>query len=398
MDNAEIVKKGKDNYMHTYASYPVAFARGEGCYLYDADGKKYLDMVAGIAVNALGYNNKRLKDALKAQLDTGLIHTSNLYYNEPAVNAAEKLNKLVGSSEVFFCNSGAEANEAALKLARKYGNPKGKYKVCSMVHSFHGRTYGAITLTGQDKYHKGFSPLLPGITYAEFNNLESVKEVVDDETCAIIVEPVQGEGGVITADPAFLEGVRKLCDEKDILLIFDEVQCGMGRTGYPFAFMGYGVTPDIFTAAKALGGGVPMGACVGFEKVKGLYEPGNHASTFGGNYLAAAGANVMLDILAEGELLEHVKSAGAFLDGTIKEMCAKYPDICLESRGKGLMRGMQVSVTPSVIINACMEKGLLVASAGYDVVRFVPPLVITKDEIAWAFTVIDEVIAGISKH
>lgn len=398
MNNAEIVKKGQENYMHTYASYPVAFARGEGCYLYDADGKKYLDMVAGIAVNALGYNNKRLNDALKAQLDTGLIHTSNLYYNEKAVTAAEKLNKLTGSSEVFFCNSGAEANEAALKLARKYGSAKGKYKVCSMVHSFHGRTYGAITLTGQDKYHKGFSPLLPGVVYAEFNNLESVKEAVDEETCAIIVEPIQGEGGVIIADREFLEGVRKLCDEKDVLLIFDEVQCGMGRTGYPFAFMGYGVEPDILTSAKALGGGVPMGALLGFSKVKGLYEPGNHASTFGGNYLAATGANVMLDILAEGELLENVKASGEFLESKIKALCAKYSDICLESRGLGLMRGMQVSVVPSQIVSACMEKGLLVATAGYDVVRFVPPLIITKDQIDWAFSVVEEAVKGISKH
>lgn len=397
MTNAEIVRMGQENFMHTYGSYPLAFAHGEGCFLYDEDGKKYLDMVAGIAVNALGYGNKRLTEALKAQLDTGLIHTSNLYYNEQAVTAAAKLNALAGSEEVFFCNSGAEANEAAIKLARKYGSATGRSKVVSMNHSFHGRTYGAITLTGQDKYHIGFAPLLPEVVYAEYNNLESVKEAATADTVAIIVEPIQGEGGVIKAEKSFLEGLRSFCDEKDILLIFDEVQCGMGRSGYSFAYQYYGVEPDILTLAKALGGGVPMGACVGFNKVKGVFTPGNHASTFGGNYLAAAGANVMLDVLSEGDILHHVQKVGDYLGSRLEELCRKYPSICTEPRGLGLMRGVQVTVKPAEIVSACMERGLLIASAGYDVLRFVPPLVITEEEIDSAMEILSSVLDEISE-
>lgn len=396
MNNAEIVKMGKENLMHTYSSYPVAFSSGKGCYLYDADGKEYLDMVAGIAVNALGYGDKRLVDAIKAQLDTGLIHTSNLYYNELAVNAARKLNKIAGSDEVFFCNSGAEANEAALKLARKYGSRSKRYKVISMNHSFHGRTYGAITATGQDKYHAGFSPLLPGIVYADFNNLDSVKNAIDNETCAIIVEPIQGEGGVIKADKAFLEGVRNLAYENDLLLIFDEVQCGMGRSGYPFAFQYYGVEPDVLTSAKALGGGIPMGACLAFRRAKGILEPGNHASTFGGNYIASAGCNVMMDILSEGKLLEHVRETGEYLGSKLDLLCKEFPAICKEIRGIGLMRGIVLSVAPAIVISAAMEKGLLVASAGYDVLRFVPPLVIANAEIDKAIDILREVFKSIS--
>ena len=392
MTNAEIVRMGEENFMHTYASYPIAFKSGKGCYLYDEDGNEYLDMVAGIAVNALGYGNNRLTEALISQLETGLIHTSNLYYNEKAVTAASKLNALAGSSEVFFCNSGAEANEAAIKLARKYGSSSGRSKIISMNHSFHGRTYGAITLTGQDKYHVGFSPLLPSVAYAEFNNIESVKAAASEDCIAIIVEPIQGEGGVIKAEKRFLEELRAFCDERDILLIFDEVQCGMGRTGYAFAYQNYGVTPDILTLAKALGGGVPMGACVGFSRVKGVFTPGNHASTFGGNYLAAAAANVMLDILAEGDLLLHVQKVGAYLEEKIKELCKKFPSICLESRGLGLMRGIVLSIKPAEVVQACLYKGLLVASAGYDVLRFVPPLVIRKEEIDKAMDILSSVL------
>jgi len=397
MINAEVVEKGQKNYMHCYGSYPIAFKSGKGCYLVDEDGKEYLDCVAGIAVNALGYGDKELVEAIKKQLDTGLIHTSNLYYNALAVNAAEKLNKIAGSEEVFFCNSGAEANEAALKMARKYGSSKNKSKILSMAHSFHGRTYGAITVTGQDKYHKGFFPLLPDVAYATFNDLESVEKEMTDDVCAVIVEPIQGEGGVITADKAFLEGVRKLATEKDVLLIFDEVQCGMGRSGYPFAFQMYGVTPDILTTAKALGGGIPMGACIAFSKAKGIFEPGNHASTFGGNYIAATGANVVLDRLMDGKLLENVKDVGSYLGSKLEMLVRKYPKVCVEARGAGLMRGVQITIKPSELVSKCMEKGLLVASAGYDVLRFVPPLIISKEEIDKAISIVEESIEELTK-
>jgi acetylornithine and succinylornithine aminotransferases len=396
MTNSEIATLGKENYMHTYGSLPIAFVKGEGCSLTDADGKEYIDMVAGIAVNALGYGNEKLKAALIEQINTGLLHTSNLYYNEKAVTAAAKLNKLAGSSQVFFCNSGAEANEAALKLARKFGSATGRSKVISMAHSFHGRTYGAITLTGQEKYHKGFFPVVPGITYAEFNNIESIKAAWDEETVAVIVEPVQGEGGVIKADPAFMKELRAFCDEKNLLLIFDEVQCGMGRTGAPFAFQNFGIKPDVLTLAKALGCGVPAGACLAFERAKDVFEPGNHAATFGGNYLAGTAANVILDYLADPAFISSVKEKGEYLGSRLEELKALYPAICLEVRGMGLMRGIQLSCPPAKAVSACIENGLLVCSAGYDVLRFVPPLVISKDEIDRAFEILKEVFSSLS--
>jgi len=264
-----------------------------------------------------------------------------------------------------------------------------------MNHSFHGRTYGAITVTGQEKYHKGFFPMLPGVEYAAFNDFASVESAVSDETCAIIVEPIQGEGGVIKAEKKFLEEVRALCDERDILLVFDEVQCGMGRTGFPFAFQYYGVEPDVLTLAKALGGGVPMGACVGFKKVKDVFAPGNHASTFGGNYLAATGANVMLDTLLKGELLEHVKEVSAYIEEKLFDICIKHSTLATEVRGVGLMRGILLTVPPAKVVSACIAKGLLVASAGYDVLRFVPPLIVSKKDIDKAMGIVAEVLSEI---
>ncbi len=392
---SDIVAQGQDAIMRTYAQFPVAFVSGHGRTLVDADGKEYLDFVAGIAVNALGYGDELLSAALKRVIDNGLLHCSNLYWNPYAVSAAQSLKQLSGMDKVFFCNSGAEANEAALKLARKFGHLDGggRTEIITMEHSFHGRTYGAITATGQDKYHKNFDPLLPRIRYAAFNDFDSVLAQVNDDTCAIMVEPIQGEGGIIPADPEFLKALRTLCDERHILLMFDEVQCGMGRSGQPFAWQTYGVKPDVMTLAKALAGGVPAGAMVACGVAADILQPGDHAATFGGNLLAMSGACVMLERLAEGGLCEHVRSTSAYFIDALRDLQAKYPSLAVDVRGRGLMLGVQLTVPPRVVVDAAMERGLLVASAGYDVLRFVPPLTVTTDEIDRALAILDEVFS-----
>ena len=333
MSDESIVKLGRANYMNNYSQFPIAIKSGKGIVLEDEDGKQYLDFVAGIAVNALGYGDEDEKKALLSVMESGVFHTSNLYYNSHAVHAAAMLNSLAGSDAVFFCNSGAEANEAALKMARKYGSGKGKSVIISFQHSFHGRTYGAVTVTGQEKYHKGFSPMLPDVVYAEYNNLDSVKALADSRMAAIIVEPLQGEGGIIPAEKEFLAGLRTLCDEHDALLIFDEVQCGLGRTGKPFCFQNYGVTPDILTLAKALGGGLPMGAALAFGKAKDIFAPGDHAATFGGNVAAAALAEVVLSKLPS--LSEKVQENGEYLGKKLDEIAGKHPDLRDERSGGG---------------------------------------------------------------
>ena len=391
MMNDDIVKLGKANYMNNYAQFPIAIKSGKGVVVTDEDGKEYLDFVAGIAVNALGYGDEDEKKAILDVLSSGVLHTSNLYYNAHAVHAAEMLNKAAGSDAVFFCNSGAEANEAALKMARKYGSQKGKTEIISFLHSFHGRTYGAVTVTGQEKYHKGFAPMLPDVVYGDYNNLESVKALISDRTAAIIVEPLQGEGGIIPADEEFIVGLRAFCDEYDALLIFDEVQCGMGRTGKPFCFMHYGIKPDIMTLAKALGGGLPMGAAVAFGKAKDIFSPGDHAATFGGNVASAALAEVVLSKLDK--LSENADKMGKYLGKKLDELVKKYPELCVEARGKGLMRGIELKTAPRDVIAKCMEKGLLVCSAGYTVLRFVPPLVVTEDDIDKAVSIVDEALS-----
>ena len=391
MPNSEIVKLGKENYMSNYSQFPVAIKSGKGMLLTDEDGKEYIDFVAGIAVNILGYGDEDEKKALLDVIESGVLHTSNLYYNSHAVHAAEALNRIAGSKEVFFCNSGAEANEAALKMARKKGSEKDKYEIISFHHSFHGRTYGAITVTGQEKYHKGFSPMLPGVVYAEYNNLESVKALMNEHTAAIIVEPLQGEGGIIPAEKSFLEGLRALCDSYSALLIFDEVQCGMGRTGKPFCFQNYGVQPDIMTLAKALGGGLPMGATVAFENAVGIFSPGDHAATFGGNVAAAALAEVVLSKLPT--LAENAAKTGKYLHEKLEGLIAKYPDKATEARGMGFMQGLDLKIPPRDVIAKCMEKGLLVCSAGYTVLRFVPPLIATESDIDKAVSIVDEALA-----
>ena len=369
--------------LHTYNRSKVVFDHGNGVYLYDIEGKEYLDFAAGIAVCSLGYGDETYNEALKAQVDK-LLHVSNLFYNDPTVDAAEKLLKVSGMDRVFFTNSGTEAIEGALKAARrysfnKYGNDR--YEIVAMNHSFHGRSMGALSVTGTEKYRTPFEPLIGGVKFAEFNDLESVKNAVTEKTCAIIMETVQGEGGIYPATPEFLQGVKALCEEKDILLILDEIQCGMGRTGEMFAFQGYDVLPDIMTSAKALGCGVPVGAFLMTEKVaeKSL-EPGDHGTTYGGNPLVGAAVSTVLDIFAERDILSHVKEVSAYLEEKLEKLVKTY-NFVVERRGKGLMQGLVVTVKPADVCKKALENGLVIISAGSDVLRIVPPLVIKKEHI-----------------
>lgn len=390
----DYISLAKENFMSTYSTQDLCVDHAKGVRIFDTDGNCYLDMVAGIAVNALGYDNEKIKERVKEVMDDGFFHVSNLYYNKWAPQAAMRLNKLSGGKEVFFANSGAEANEAALKAARKYGSRTGRSKVISFFHSFHGRTYGAISLTGQEKYHKGFFPMVPSIVYAEYNNLESVKALMDENVCAIILEPVQGEGGIISSNPDFIKGIRKICDDNDLILIFDCVQCGLGRTGRNFAFEHYDVKPDIMTLAKAIGCGLPLSATVAFERARGIFTPGDHASTFGGNALSTALSLVLFDELEAGLADEVAKKGRYFKEGLEKIMTA-HPDKCSDVRGLGLMLGLDLKVKPSDVIARCREKGLLVCSAGYTVLRFVPPLVIDYCDIDEALSIVDEVLSEI---
>ena len=390
----DYISLAKENFMSTYSTQDLCVDHAKGVRIFDTDGNCYLDMVAGIAVNALGYDNEKIKERVKEVMDDGFFHVSNLYYNKWAPQAAMRLNKLSGGKEVFFANSGAEANEAALKAARKYGSRTGRSKVISFSHSFHGRTYGAISLTGQEKYHKGFFPMVPSIVYAEYNNLESVKALMDENVCAIILEPVQGEGGIIPSNPDFIKGIRKICDDNDFILIFDCVQCGLGRTGRNFAFEHYDVKPDIMTLAKAIGCGLPLSATVAFERARGIFTPGDHASTFGGNALSTALSLVLFDELEAG-LADEVAKKGRYFKEGLEKIMAAHPDKCSDVRGLGLMLGLDLKVKPSDVIARCREKGLLVCSAGYTVLRFVPPLVIDYCDIDEALSIVDEVLSEI---
>lgn len=384
MCSKEYMDRAENAVLHTYNRFPVVLDRGEGVRLYDLEGKEYLDFGAGIAVFALGYGNKAYNQALKDQIDK-VIHTSNLFYNVPMVEAAEKLLKASGLSKVFFTNSGTEAIEGAIKTARKYAWLKDKstdHEIIAMGHSFHGRSLGALSVTGNAHYQEPFKPLIGGIRFADFNDLDSVKAQITEKTCAIILEPVQGEGGIYPASREFLQGLRKLCDEKDILLILDEIQCGMGRTGSMFAFQAYDVMPDIMTCAKALGCGVPVGAFVLNEKTaQNSLVPGDHGTTYGGNPLACCAVSKVFDLFEEEKILEHVQETAPYLEEKLDELVEKY-DFLTERRGKGLMQGLVVSGRPvGEIINKAIENGLFVLSAGSDVLRFVPPLIITKADI-----------------
>jgi acetylornithine/N-succinyldiaminopimelate aminotransferase len=382
MDTKTIIETAEEKLIHTYNRYQIVLDRGDGVRLYDTDGKEYLDFGAGIAVFALGYNNREYNDALKAQLDK-LIHTSNYFYNEPSVLAAKAVTAASGMDRAFFTNSGTEAVEGAIKLAKKYAYLKDgstDHEIIAMEHSFHGRSMGALAVTGNRHYQEAFGPMIPGIKFAKYNNLESVKELVNDKTCAIIFETVQGEGGVYPAEPEFIEGVRKLCDERDILLILDEIQCGMGRTGSMFAYQQYGVKPDIVTVAKALGCGVPVGAFLASEDVAKALVPGDHGTTYGGNPLACAAAVKVFELFDKLGVLENVRRTGAYLSERLEELVNKY-DIVKERRGVGLIQGIELSVSPKEVIAKALEKGLILFSAGTNVIRFVPPLVITESDV-----------------
>ena len=365
---------------------------GEGVYLYDTDKKAYLDFAAGIAVCALGYSNEAYKNALKDQVDK-LLHTSNLYYNVPTIEAAKKALKASGMDRIFFTNSGTEAIEGAIKAAKKYAYTRdghAGHEIIAMKHSFHGRSIGALSVTGNAHYQEPFAPLMPGVKFAEYNNLESVKELVTDKTCAVIMETVQGEGGIYPADPAFIEGVRRLCDEKDILLILDEIQCGMGRTGEMFAWQNYGVKPDIMTCAKALGCGVPVGAFFLTQRVadKSL-APGDHGTTYGGNPFVGAAVSAVFDQFKACDILGHVKEVAPYLEQKLDELVEKY-DFLVTRRGKGLMQGVVCKLPVGKVAAAALEQGLIVITAGADVLRFVPPLVIEKQHV-------DEMIEKLEK-
>ena len=381
--------------MNTYSQWPVTFVGGEGAYLKDDKGDAYLDFVGGIAVNALGYKHEGLAAAIREVLDSGVLHVSNLYYNAHVLEAAKKLAALSGMEKVFFCNSGAEANEAALKLARKWGSGKNKSTIISMLDSFHGRTYAAVTATGQKKYHQHFAPLPPGFVYAHFNDLDSVKALVDERTCAVIVEPIQGEGGIVPATKEFLHGLRDLCDTHELLLIYDEVQCGMGRSGKPFAHQLYGVKPDILTTAKALAGGVPAGAMLTQGEASDVFVPGDHASTFGGNALAARAIIYMCDTLQEKAFLSHVEAMGNYLRMKLEELKVQFSDLITAVRGVGLINGIALTIPPKEVVAKCFEKKLLLASAGSNVVRFVPPLIITEKEIDAAVKILQESLSEV---
>ena len=386
MSMNEQMNHAEESILHTYNRFPVMFDHGEGCYLYDTEGKKYLDFAAGIAVNALGYHYPGYDDALKSQIDK-LTHISNLYYNEPMSEAGEKLIKASGLSKAFFTNSGTEAIEGALKAARKYsytkyGKEARRFEIIAMNHSFHGRSMGALSVTGTEHYREPFEPLIGGVKFADFNDLESVKAQITDKTCAIIAEVVQGEGGIYPAQKEFLEGLRALCDEKDIILIFDEIQCGMGRTGYYFAWQSYGVQPDVMTCAKALGCGVPVGAFVLGEKAAAAsLVPGDHGTTYGGNPFVCAAVSKVFDIFEQDNILAHVQELTPYLEEKLDALVDKCP-IVAARRGKGFMQGLVIEgTTVGSVVTKALANGLLVISAGSDVLRLVPPLVITKEHI-----------------
>lgn len=388
MTTKEYIDIAEKNLLHTYNRYQIVLEKGGGVYLYDTDGKKYLDFAAGIAVFAFGYGNKVYNDALKEQIDK-IIHTSNLYYNIPATVAAERLVKISGLDRVFFTNSGTEAIEGAVKTARRYAYDKDgttDHEIIAMKHSFHGRSMGALSVTGNDKYQEPFKPLIGGVKFAEFNNLDSVKELVTDKTCAIILEPVQGEGGIYPATEEFIKGVRKICDENDILLIFDEIQCGMGRTGKMFAHEYYGVKPDVMTLAKALGCGIPVGAFLTNEKAAAL-KPGDHGTTYGGNPLATAAINAVLDLFENTDILSKVNEVSAYLESELDKLVDEF-DCVTGRRGKGLMQGLILNKPANDVILKAMDEGLLVISAGAEVLRMVPPLIITKENVDEMITIL----------
>ena len=392
----EYIDEAESELLHTYNRYQIVLDKGDGVYLYDYNGKKYLDFVSGIAVFALGYHNESYNNALKEQIDK-LIHTSNYYYNVPAIEAAKKLKAVSGMDRVFFTNSGAEAIEGAIKAARKYAYLKDgttDHEIIAMEHSFHGRTMGALSVTGNPHYREAFEPGIGNIRFATMNDIDSVKALINEKTCAIIMETVQGEGGIHPADEAFLRELRKICDEKDILLILDEIQCGMGRTGYMFAWQKYGVKPDIMTTAKALGCGVPVGAFLLNEKV-GAHSlaAGDHGTTYGGNPLVCAAVNKVLDLFDTSHIIENVREVAPYLEKRLDELKEKY-DFIIDRRGAGLKQGLEFDRPVAPYINSALDKGLMLINAGQSIIRLVPPLIITKQNVDDMIAVLDTCLSG----
>lgn len=392
MTMQEYIEQAEAVLLHTYNRYQIVLDKGEDVYLYDSNGKKYLDFMSGIGVFALGYGNQEYNDALKAQIDK-LIHTSNYFYNKPAIEAATRLKELTGMDRVFFTNSGAEAVEGAIKAARKYAYLKDgqtDHEIIAMEHSFHGRTYGALSVTGNPKYREPFEPMIGHVKFAKINDFESVLSQVTDKTCAILFETVQGEGGIFPADEQFLRKVKELCDERDILLILDEIQCGMGRTGYLYAWQRYGIKPDIMTTAKALGCGVPVGAfLLAGKAAEHSLAAGDHGTTYGGNPLACAAISKVLEIFEKTDLLNHVQKVSAYLEKKLDELVKRH-DMLTEHRGAGLMRGLVCDRPVAPVIAAAMEKGLILINAGERVIRLLPPLIVTEAHVDEMLRILEE--------
>lgn len=400
MNKQGYIENAEKNLLHTYNRFSLVLDHGEGVYLYDTDGKKYLDFTAGIAVCSLGYGNEAYADALKKQIDK-LMHTSNLYYNVPTIEASQKLLKVSKMDRVFFTNSGTEAIEGAIKSAKKYAYTRdghAGHEIIAFKHSFHGRSLGALAVTGNDHYQEPFGPMMPGVSFAEYNNYDSVEALVTDKTCAILLETVQGEGGIYPVEDEFLHKLRALCDEKDILLILDEIQCGMGRTGQMFAWQHYGVKPDIMTVAKALGCGVPVGAFLMTEKVAKLsLAPGDHGTTYGGNPFVGAAVSTVLDEYERLNLVDHVRELTPYLENKLELLVEKHASI-LARRGKGFMQGLETTLPVGQVAAKALENGLVVISAGSNVIRMVPPLVIEKQHVDEMFEKLDMTLTEMEKN
>lgn len=394
MNQELIFTTDKEHYMPVFARYQMVLSHGEGPYVYDITGKKYLDFLAGIAVNIVGHGHPRLVKAIADQA-AKMIHVSNLYYTEPQTSLAKRLSDTSGFEKVFLANSGAEANEGAIKLARKYAKTLNadRVEIITAEHSFHGRTYATLTATAQPKYQQGFEPLPGGFRYVPYNDIDALKQVVSSKTCAVMLEPIQGEGGINVPDKEYLKAVRQLCDETGALLIFDEIQSGMGRTGYTFAYEYFGVKPDIMTLAKGLGGGFPIGAFLASAKVANAFAPGDHGTTFGGNPLAAAAANAILSIMEDEKLAANAAQVGEYFKGKLVELQRKYPSLVTEVRGLGLILGLKLTKPGRDIVNRCMEEGAIINCTNVDVLRFVPPLNITRAHVDELVAVLDKVLA-----
>ena len=393
METKEIISTVEENVIHTYNRYQIALDRGEGMYLYDTDGKKYLDFGSGIGVFALGYGNAQYNDAVKNQIDK-LVHTSNYFYNEPGAMAAKKLTKASGMEKVFFTNSGAEAVEGALKIAKKYAYITKKTHNCEIIameHSFHGRTIGSLSVTGNAHYREAFEPLMPGVKFATYNDFDSIKALVNENTGAIIMETVQGEGGIRPATEEFIKAVRALCDEKDILLILDEIQCGMGRTGYMYAYQKFGVVPDVVTSAKAMGCGIPVGAFMASKKVCDVLVAGDHGTTYGGNPLACSAISVVMDLFEELNITDNAKVVGEYLYDKLEELKGEHPEI-VDHRGVGLIQGLEFDKPVGEIISKLLDNGLITFAAGANVIRFIPPLIAEKAHVDEMISILKKVL------